>query len=387
MRIRRRVKRWPNCGSPNSREVALSLQSDDGGALDAHVKGLVTAARARDSGRIGLLLGMLAACLAGSPVAAQDVAAFYKAHKLTLGSPNSPGGGYDIYLRALARHIGKYVPGNPNVIVQNVPAAGGMALANQIYNTEPKDGSYFGMVRGTAIQEEVYKSPQVQFSGRNFAWIGNMNSDHDACIVTSGSGLSTVDDLYTHQVLAGASGAGAQSYSFPVVYRELLGMKFKVISGYPGTPERMLAMERGELTGACGISLSLFRAQFSRLLEAGRIRLIAQGALSKDARYPELPNILDQAKSPEIRQALEFLFLPLALGRSLAAPPGTPLDRLAALRNAVRETMNDPDFLEDARKLDIDIMPMDAEETQKVVDQLFATPPAAIARIEAALAQ
>ena len=133
---------------------------------------------------------MLAAalCCAATGASAQDIETFYKTHTLTLGSPNSPGGGYDIYLRVLARHIARYIPGNPSVIVQNVPAAGGMALANQIYNTVPKDGSYFGMVRGTAIQEEVYKSPQVQFRGRNFAWIGNMNGDHDACIARPAAG-------------------------------------------------------------------------------------------------------------------------------------------------------------------------------------------------------
>jgi tripartite-type tricarboxylate transporter receptor subunit TctC len=335
-----------------------------------------------------LLLGAPLSCLFhGAPASAQDAAAFYRTHTLTLGSPNSPGGGYDVYVRALARQIAKHIPGNPSVIVQNVPAAGGMALANQIYNTAPKDGSYFGMVRGTAIQEEVYKSPQVQFRGRKFAWLGNMNSDHDACIVTAGSGVRTIDDLYSHEVVAGASGVGAQSYSFPVVYRQLLGMKFKVISGYPGTPERMLALERGELTGACGISLSLFRSQFSRLVEEGRIRLIAQGSVTKDPRYPDLPNILDQAKSPDVRRALEFLFLPLALGRSLAAPPETPADRLEVLRDAVRETLKDPEFIEDANKLDIDIEPMTADDTKTMVDRLFATPPAVIARIEAALSQ
>jgi len=334
-------------------------------------------------------LPMLAAalCCATTGASAQDSETFYKTHTLTLGSPNSPGGGYDIYLRVLAHHIGRYIPGNPNVIVQNVPAAGGMALANQIYNTVPKDGSYFGMVRGTAIQEEVYKSPQVQFRGRHFAWIGNMNSDHDACIVSAGSGVTAIDDLYQREVIAGASGAGAQSYSFPVVYRELLGMKFKVIAGYPGTPERLLALERGEITGACGISLSLFRSQFSRLAADGKIRLIAQGAVRKDERYPDVPNILDQAKSPDIRQALEFLYLPLALGRSLAAPPGTPPDRLAVLRNATQAAMKDADFLAEAAKLDIDIEPMGADETAATVDRLFATPPAAVARIEAALAQ
>jgi tripartite-type tricarboxylate transporter receptor subunit TctC len=335
----------------------------------------------------GLLLSAaaLSALLHGA-AAAQDVTAFYRTHTLTLGSPNSPGGGYDVYVRALARHIAKYIPGNPSIIVQNVPAAGGMALVNQLYNTAPKDGSYIGMVRGSVIQEEVLNSPQAQFDGRRFGWLGNMNSDHDACIVAAGSGVRTIDDLYTHEVVAGASGVGAQSYSFPVVYRELLGMKFKVISGYPGTPERMLALERGEITGACGISLSLFRSQFSRLVEEGRIRLIAQGGITKHPRYPDLPNVLDQAKSPQTRQALEFLYLSLALGRALAAPPETPSERLKVLRDAVQETMKDPEFLEEAGKLDIDLDPMTAEQTQKMVDQQFAIPPAVIDRIEALLA-
>jgi tripartite-type tricarboxylate transporter receptor subunit TctC len=148
----------------------------------------------------------------------------------------------------------------------------------------------------------------------------------------------------------------------------------------------MLALERGELTGACGISTSMFRSQFSQLAENGRIRLIAQGGVSKDARYPDIPNILEQAATPEIRQALEFLYVPLALGRALAAPPETPKDRLEALRNATRATMQDAAFLADAKKLDIDIAPMDADETKSMVDRLFATPPAAVARIEAALA-
>jgi tripartite-type tricarboxylate transporter receptor subunit TctC len=330
-----------------------------------------------------LVLGLSTSAAAG----ADDAEAFYRSHTLTLGSPNSPGGGYDVYLRALARHLAKYIPGNPSIIVQNVPAAGGMALANQLYNTVPKDGSYFGMVRGTAIQEEVYKAPQVQFHGRDFAWIGNMNNDRDSCIVAAGSGVHNIGDFYTHEVIVGASGAGAQSYSFPVVYRKLLGMKFKVISGYPGTPERLLALQRGEITGACGISLSLLRAQFSRLIDEGKIRLIAQGALTKDARYPDLPNILDQAKTPQLRQALEFLYLPLALGRSLAAPPEVPTDRLEVLRAAVSKTMQDPDFLADAKTLDIDIEPMNAADTKAMVERLFATPLAVVSRIEDALVQ
>jgi tripartite-type tricarboxylate transporter receptor subunit TctC len=328
---------------------------------------------------------VLVAMLSGA-AAAQDAEVFYKSHKLTLAAPSNAGGGYDTYMRALSRHIGKYVPGEPTVIVQNVPAGGGMALANQAYNTAPKDGSYIGMVRGTVVQEEVYKNPQVHFESRKFIWIGNMNSDYDACVMWAASGVKTVDDFYKREVVVGASGAGAQSYSFPVVYRELLGMKFKVISGYPGTPERLLAMERGELTGACGITTTTFRSVLGQAAKEGKVLIAAQAGSHKDPRYPNVPNILDQAKTPEIHQALEFLFAPLNLGRPLAVPPETSKDRAAILEKASTQAMKDSAFLEEAEKLNIDIEPMDGAATANAVDRLFSTPPAVVARIQAALA-
>jgi tripartite-type tricarboxylate transporter receptor subunit TctC len=337
---------------------------------------------------LGLALCAVLASAAGlSAASAEDVESFYKSHKLTLGVPNGAGGGYDIYVRALSRHIAGHLPGNPTIVVQNVPAAGGMALANMIYSTVPKDGSYIGMVRGTVIQEQIYKNPQVQFDGRKFAWIGNMNSDYDTCIVWTASGVTSIDEFYTREIVVGASGVGAQSYSFPVVYRELLGMKLKVIAGYPGTPDRILAMERGELTGACGISTSSLSSALAPLLKDGKIRVIAQAGAHNDPRYPNVPNLLDQAKAPEVRQALEFLFVPLTLGRPFAGPPETPKDRLAALRQGMMDTLKDPAFLADAKKVGIDIEPGDYKETEALVEKLFATPPAVVARIQAAMPQ
>jgi tripartite-type tricarboxylate transporter receptor subunit TctC len=319
----------------------------------------------------------------GSSASAQDAADFYKNRGLTLGVPNSAGGGYDIYARLLARHLGKHIPGKPNIVIQNVAAAGGMVLANQLYTTAPRDGSYVGMVRGTVVQEQVYKSPQVQFDARKFAWIGNMNSDYDGCAVGAASPVKTVEDFYKYETAVGASGDGAQSFTFPIAYRDLLGMKFKVIAGYPGTPERMLAVERGELDGFCGISLSTFRSQLAEQAKSGKIRLIAQASTRKDPRYPDLPNILDQAKTPELRQALEFLFIPLTLGRAIAAPPDIPNDRLEILRKAMLQAMKDPEFVEEAGKANVDMEVMDAAETAKVANQLFATPEEAVARIRA----
>jgi tripartite-type tricarboxylate transporter receptor subunit TctC len=338
------------------------------------------------SAAAALVLGILLSATAHAAIAA-DAGEFYKGRSVTLGIPNSAGGGYDVYGRALARHIGRHIPGNPNVIVQNVPAAGGMVLANQLYTTAPKDGSYLAMIRGTVVHEQVFRSPQVQFDARRFLWVGNMNIDYDACLVGAASPVKTVDDFYKYETAVGASGAGAQSFTFPQVYRALLGMKMKVIAGYPGTPERMIALERGELDGFCGITLSTFQSQLADQAARGKVRLIAQASLRKNAHYPDLPNILDQAKTPDVRQALEFLFTPLGLGRAFAAPPDTPKDRLEVLRQAMAQTLRDADFLADAKKLHIEIEPMDADETSKTASRIFETPAEAVARIKSTIAR
>jgi len=329
----------------------------------------------------GALLGAVAA----SAAMADDVAAFYKGHKLTMGAPSNAGGSYDAYTRLLARHIARFVPGEPAIVVQNVGAGGGMVLANQLYNTSPKDGSYIGMVRGTVVQEHIFQNPQAKFDGRKFAWLGNMKFDYDACVMSTASGIKTIADLYTQDVIVGASGVGAQAYSFPIVYRELLDMKFKVIPGYPGTPERVLAMERGEITGACGITTTSYATVVGQAAKEGKVFMVAQAGARRDPRYPDVPNILDEAKTPDVRAALEFLFAPLALGRPLAAPPETPKDRVAALAKAIADTMADPGFLAEAGKMQIDIEASDGAETAKIVDGLYAAPAAVVARIKAAL--
>jgi tripartite-type tricarboxylate transporter receptor subunit TctC len=329
---------------------------------------------------LGLACGLIAgsACIA----AAQEAEPFYKGRSLTIGVPNAPGGGYDVYVRALARYLPQHVPGNPSIIVQNIPAAGGMVMANQLFIIAPKDGTYIGMVRGTVLEEELYKNSQVQFESRKFEWLGNMNSDVDTCLVSPVSNVKTIDDFYKQEVVVGASGVGAQSYSFPIAYQKILGMKFKVIAGYAGTPDRMVAMERGEISGACGITVSTFLSQVSSFAKAGKVVLIAQAGLRKDPRYPDLPNMLDQAKTPEARQMIQVLLAPLTLGRPIAAPPGTPQDRVDVLRKAMTATLTDPEFLAEAKKLRIDIQPMDTEATAKAVGTMFEASPEAVAHLK-----
>jgi tripartite-type tricarboxylate transporter receptor subunit TctC len=329
-----------------------------------------------------------AVALCGASAGAQDAETFYRAHnKLTLAAPSNTGGGYDTYTRLLGRHMPAHVPGNPTAVVQNIPAAGGMQVANVVYNTAVKDGTYLGLVRGTVVQEHIYGNTAALFDGRKFGWIGNMNVDYDGCIMWAASGVTSIKNFYTREVIVGASGAGAQSYSFPIVYNEILGTKFKVISGYPGTPERVLAMERGELTGACGITTSTLRATLDQPFKEGKILLIAQAGGEKDPTFPDVPNLLDEAKTPEARQSLLFLFGTLDLGRPFAVAPEVPADRVALLQRAFVESMQDPALVEDAKKLQVDIDFMDGARTRAAVDRLYATPKPAIDRLQAALAK
>jgi len=331
-------------------------------------------------------LGLAVGCaLSFGAASAQTSDQFYGSHTLTLGASSGPGGSYDAYMRLLARHIGRHIPGSPAIVVQDVPAGGGMELANRLFNTAPNDGSYVGVLHGSVLNEHIFKDPIVHFDGARFAWVGNMMSESDSCVISVRSNIKTVEDFLTRKVILGATGFGAQSYSFPIIYNRVLSTKFKVIPGYPGTPERVLAMERGELDGSCGITTTSFGSVLFQKAKEGKVIMIAQAALQKDPRYPEVPNLLEFAKTPADRRALEFTFAPLQLGRPIAAPPGIPLDRIALLRRAFDETLKDPEFLADAEKLKMDIMPLDAATVAAKVHQLYETPKEVVERIASIL--
>ena len=310
---------------------------------------------------------------------------FYRGNKLILGASSGAGSSYDAYMRLLARHLARHIPGAPTIVVQNVPAGGGLVLANVIYNTAPKDGSYIAVLHGTVVQDELSDNPTVRFEARRFAWIGNMMSEVDSCVMSTASGVNSVEDFLTRDVVVGATGAGSQGYSFPLAYNGILGTRLKVVAGYAGTPERILAMERGEIHGACGITTTSFGSVVAAAASDGKVRMIAQAGEHKDARYPDVPNVLDMARTPADRQALGFLVSPLALGRPIAAPPETPPERLAILRRGFDQTMTDPEFLSEAEHLKMEIEPMNAATTAETVSRLFATPKAAIDRIAALL--
>jgi len=239
------------------------------------------------------------------------------------------------------------------------------------------------MVRGTTVQEQVNGNPAAMFDGRKLAWIGNMNQEYDSCVVDSDSPLHAISDLYTHEIIVGASGAGAQSYTFPRVYGDVLHMKFKVVTGYPGSSERLLAMQRGELTGNCGIDTGVILSTFAEQYRQGKIRVLLQAAINKDQRFADVPNILDEAKSDADRQALEYMFSALELGRPFATAAETPQDRVELLRRAFAQALADPGLVEDARKMKLDLNTMDGDATAAAVIRLYSTPRAVVERVQA----
>jgi len=328
---------------------------------------------------------VLLAMAVASAVAADETAAPL-GKKVTLGIPSSAGGGYDGYSRLLARHIGRHLPGNPTVIPQNVPAGGGLVLMNQLFNIAPRDGSYFGMVRTSTLYEELYKNPAVKFEGRKLTWIGNLNSDYDTCITWNTSGIKSVADLYTREVVVGSAGAGAMSASMPMIYNKFLGTKFKVILGYTGTQQRVMAMETGELQANCGFTTVTLRATGGQPFRDGKLVILVQGGMTKDPEFPDIPNMLDEAKTPEARAALEFVFLQGELGRPYAGPPGLAPDIAARLRAAFNATVKDKAFLAEAGKLKLDIGPMDAAAVDKSIARLYATARPIVEKVGASMA-
>jgi tripartite-type tricarboxylate transporter receptor subunit TctC len=333
-------------------------------------------------------LALLASLALTGPAHAQPSEAdFFRGKTISLGVPSSVGGGYDTYARLVARHYSRYVPGNPAVVTRNLPAAGGLVLANALYSSSPRDGTSLAIVRASGLYEELFGNPAVKFEALKFNWLGNMNSTQDSCVFASAVGLTSPRDLYARSAVVGASGVGAMAYSLPTVYNDVLGMKFKVVMGYPGTPERMIAMERGEIEGGCGMTTSLIKSTLAASVRDGKIRIVFQAGLTKDADFPDVPNVLDEAKTPEQRQALEFLFGQLELDRALAAPPDLPPGRVEALRRAFNAMFGDGEFLDEVRALKLDFRPLRGEETAEVVCRLFATPKPAVDKVRAALSR
>jgi len=325
---------------------------------------------------IGLVIAGIAIA-AMSPIQAQQPNDFYRGKNIDLMIGYSVGGGYDVYARLIARHLGKHIPGNPTVTPKNMEGAGSLRLANWIYNVGPKDGTMFGTIgRGTGF-DPLLGHKTAQFEGPKFNWIGSANDEVSVCVVWNGrTKVTKFDDLLTNQLNVGGTGAAADTDQFPRIINGVLGTRMKIVTGYPGGNDVNLALERGEVDGRCGWSWSSVKSTRASWLTDKKITILMQLSLAKHPDLPDVPLITDLAKDDEQRAILKLIFARQALGRPYLAPPGVPAERVAILRKAFMDTMSDKDFVAEADKTQLEITPVDGEAIQKLVGEIYQTPPA-----------
>jgi len=326
----------------------------------------------------GIVLGL------SLPAAAQDsVADFYRGKQVTIMVGFTPGGSSSLYAQGVARHMGRFLPGNPSFIVQHVPGASGLVLANNLYNTVPRDGTAFGITGRTAPIEPLLGQANAKFDGRRFSWIGTANVEYTTCIAWHTAPVKTLADAMTTELIVGGSGADATEVIFPKAANKLTGTKFKVVLGYPGSTELLIAMERGETQGFCGIGWTFVKLRKGDWLRDKKINILFQMALNKHPEIPQVPAIIDHARTADDRKVFEFLFAPQEMGRPFFAPPDVPTDRLAALRRAFELTLKDPQFLADAEKMGVEVQHVGGAAIQTLLEKIYASPREIIDRAKA----
>jgi tripartite-type tricarboxylate transporter receptor subunit TctC len=307
---------------------------------------------------------------------AQSPAEFYKGKTIDMMIGYSVGGGYDVYARLIARHLGRHIPGNPTITPKNMEGAGSLRLANWLFSVAKKDGTVIGTIgRGTGF-DALLGNKAAQFDGTKFTWIGSANDEVSVCVVWNGrTKITRFEDLLTNELNVGGTGAAADTDQFPRIINGVLGTKMKIITGYPGGNDVNLAMERGEVDGRCGWSWSSVESTRGSWVKEKKITILMQLSLKKHPDLPDVPLITDLAKTDEQRAILRLIFARQPLGRPFLGPPGIPEDRTAALRKAFMDTMKDKEFLAEAEKAQLEITPVSGEEVQRLVAEVYKTPP------------
>ena len=316
------------------------------------------------------------ACAAG-------VEDFYKGRNVTLVIGYSVGGGYDAYARLLGRYFGKHIPGNPSIVPEQMTGAGSLRSANFIYSVAAKDGSVFGTFsRSMGISPLVDKA---EFDSRKFTWLGSVTDDNTICVTWNTSPIKNWDDFLTKPSKFGGEGAGADPDIWTLLYKNVFGAKAQLVSGYPGTNDTVLAIERGEIDGLCGISWSTIKSRHPEWLTSHSVNIIVQAALKKEPEIASVPLATELTKTPEQTQIIKLLLVSQAMARPFAAPPDIPADRKAALLAAFDATMKDADFLAEAQKLSFDVRPVSATAIDAMLAEVYQTPKDVIARATKAI--
>jgi tripartite-type tricarboxylate transporter receptor subunit TctC len=331
------------------------------------------------------LLCLMASLALGGQCWADGVADFYKGKTIMLFVGYTAGGGYDAIARITARHMSRYIPGNPHIVVANEPGAGTLALTNRLYNAAPRDGTQFGLIARGMAMEPLIGSSNAMFDSTKFSWLGSTANEVALCVTYGRSAVKNWHDALATPFTVGGTGSGSDPDVFAKVLRNLFGAKDRLVTGYPGTPELSLAMERGEIDGRCGWSWASIKWEKGDWLTEKKLNLLVQLALKGAPDLPDVPLITDLAQNEEQRQILKLIFSRQVMGRPFVAPPAIPADRREALRVAFDRTMNDAEFRAEAHKNGIEINPASGADIDSLIAELYSLPPDVIAKAREAV--
>jgi tripartite-type tricarboxylate transporter receptor subunit TctC len=332
-----------------------------------------------------VITAIVAALLTGASASAQE--SFYKGKTIRFIVAYEPGGGFDVYTRAIARHFGKYVPGNPTTIVENMTGAVGLIAANYVYNQAKPDGLTIGHFVGTLVLQHVLGNEAAKFDGRKFGWLGVPIADHGVCALTKASGISSLEAWLSAKepVKMGGHGPGGVTSDTARILREAIGLPVRIIDGYKCTGPIRLAAESGEVAGGCWAWESM-KPTWAKGFETGEVKVLVQTALKVHPELKDVPVAVNFAKTPEARQLLEILDHAYGTSfRSYSTPPGTPSERLQILQKAFLATMREPEFLADAKKARLDIAPIDGPTVARTLAGFYSLEPSMIARLKKVL--
>jgi tripartite-type tricarboxylate transporter receptor subunit TctC len=315
--------------------------------------------------------GLLAA-VTSAP--AQSVEEFYKGRQINLLIGGGAGGGYDVYYRALGRHLGKHIPGHPNIIPKNQPAASGLAAAATLYTTADKDGATIAAFPNNIPMDPLFGNPAARYDALKLNWLGSIGKLQNVCATWHTSPIKTIQQAQQREVVVAAAAAPTNTAIMPRVLNTLLGTKFKTVIGYDPGSGLTMAIERQEAEGICGLSWSTMKASRPHWISQNLLNVIVQMGIDKLPDLPNVPAALDLVTDAEKKQVLTLILLRQEPGRPVAAPPGIPADRLAALRSAFDATMKDPEFIAEAEKLQMEIEPLTAAQIDKLLATAYAAP-------------
>ena len=310
---------------------------------------------------------------------------FYRGKVIRIIVGFSAGGGFDTYARTLSRYMGKYVPGNPSIIVENMTGAGSLIAANHVYRVAKPDGLTIGAFNGNQILGQLVGAQGINFDARKMEWMGAPGYNHDLCVLSQKAGIANGDQWLSSKtpLKLGGSAPGTPPDDGPKILKEAIGLPMRLITGYKGTADIRVAVESGEVDGLCGFSWASVRSTWRKAIESGQVIVVLQSAPKAHGDLPKVPLSISFAKTPEARQLIEAgVHQPSAITYGYSIPPGTPKDRVQLLRKAFSQAVKDPDFLNDAGKANLEIAPASGDEIEQSIQNMFKTPPAVIAKLK-----